>query len=1202
MSDIGPTVAPSAREETRDHAADAVATPDTSMYANLAPAPTPAEVAAIAWSAQEETSRRRHCPAVRGLYAFLRDAAHPYVTSKGDEKTNIIDQGDRVTYAMPPEMLPRFFTLLDACRAAGYPQHMSERQGTVAAPKTGIMLDYDIVTCLPRPALTERHYHRLVALVTSHLCRDVDLLGQLPPGPSGRRAVEMRLQFFFIEKTAAVELPAERVAKLAGTPALTALPAAGAKLYKYGFHILVPGVKVSRGYKKWLIREQEKDTSAAGIMRDLGCAGDPHRCLDTGSASVPTLFLGSCKRGGKPYALGAVYEVLLDAESAAPSAGTWAAAPVIRRVPPAEYEPYNLVHEMSLNYEAPPPEGRDAPFVPKYEFECRDSLQTQVEDWAHRTQGALLSAEELLASEHGLAELTLRDPQARQLHALLDLLPPEFCTARNRRRDVIYALANTSDTYRPIAEWFFQKNPGKWLDGGSDKLDTLWEEALRKKLAGGGERPLTDRSINFWAKEHNPQRYEEVMARSYFTILTKYVYDYGGSLEHYMVGKVLHAMLHTRFVVDVAYSVRGGQDYVWYEFVLPGTPMRAGEVWKWRRETDPDSLQVYLSDGFEGVMEQISDHLDERLRASENEDQAKYYKEIIRTFKGSRRRLFNDIFKNGVIRQARSLFRRRGFADDLDGDGTVRGVLNGVLVLGATTKFIDHFHEYLVSKYTKVCYYTFDPRTPMVKLVLKAFADVIPEPDAREKMLMFFAQSLNGLPKEGWMLIWDGGGQNGKTTVLRAVAKAIGEHYAKKFNIQIFVCDTEAADRPNSAFMVFKGIGFGYCEETNKAERLNTARLKQIVNPGEATGRDLNQKQETFTMTCNVVAATQFYFIIETADHGTWRRIGRYRSKIKFRKNPDPNNPYERKDDQRFVRSLPDEPEYQSAVLSLLVHYYERLEREFNGEIKNVRSPTIEKETEEYRVSQDATHRFISERVVLSEQAEPQPISSVASLYIEWYHANVDTKKLAPGVIVKDLENSILSKYLRPGLNRQMLLTGCRVLPNAEACLAPGEMYISEHEMRNASASQHDEAYAPMSDAEALRIATERWGAEWWAPRVPQADEDAAGPAAPDAAIAELLGGTAEAAADSADSSMDTGMGTGSDAAKGDNVGGASEEDWLFCNDDAALLEAERSQRKAPAVTDSDLGEIVDELIEQAVDIRPPARRGPAPSTDDLYA
>ena len=63
-----------------------------------------------------------------------------------------------------------------------------------------------------------------------------------------------------------------------------------------------------------------------------------------------------------------------------------------------------------------------------------------------------------------------------------------------------------------------------------------------------------------------------------------------------MVARVLHAMLGTKFVVDVADGRHGRHTYVWFEFVVEGQHARPGEVWKWRKDAELDELQLYLSE------------------------------------------------------------------------------------------------------------------------------------------------------------------------------------------------------------------------------------------------------------------------------------------------------------------------------------------------------------------------------------------------------------------------------------------------------------------------------------------------------------------------------------------------------------------------------------------------------------------------------
>ena len=1021
--------------------------------------PTPAETDALAWATIDEASQRKRCAGARGLNNFAREGIHTYTTPKGDDRTNIIDQGERTTYALGPEPLRQLFYHLEACRLEGSTAHFSERQGSAAVPHSGLMLDYDIVTTTRRPALSDRHYYRIAGALVAALQRDIDFTGALAR-PGGKKPLELRLHVFFIVKREAVPLAGET--------------------YKYGFHVLIPGVKLGRAYKKWLMRQFRAEPGVTATLAELGAVGDAAECLDQNSASVPVLFFGSCKRGAVPYGLGAALEVTLDL--GCDPGGGWTPPPVIRKLGGADLAGYNLVAELSLCAEADYDDGR-APLVPMLEFEARPEVLAKAQDWGDRSAGGAVPADELLLAEHTLSTLTLHNAEARHLHALLDLLGPEYYTDRGKWRDVIFALANTSEQYKPLAVWFSHKCPLKWADGGLAALDALWDDAVARRATS--ERPLTLRSISYWARTYDPARYAEVMERSYFTMLTGYVYDHGGRLQHYMFAKILEAMLGAKFCVDIDIGARGALTYCWFEFVLPGQSQRPGEVWKWRKEVEPDDVHIYMSEKLARVLDQIGEHIEEKRAGAADEDQGKYYKGLGKTFAMSKLNLYNDTFKNGVIRQANYLFRRRGFVEQLDRIPFLFGTLNGVLRLGPQCSLIDHFHEYPISRFTPVAFVRFDPRRPdpWHQLVLDAIADIIVEPDARDWIIYHAAQGLSGEPKEGLMLLWEGGGQNGKTSFLRWVAKALGP-YADKFNIQLMCSEREDADRPNSAMMKFKYLNYAYSEESNKAQSLNVARMKEMVNAGEVSGRDLNSKQETFTMKANVVAASQYSFIVNTTDHGTWRRLRHYTSKAKFRKNPDPGNPFEKKEDQRFVRQYPTDPQFQAAFLGILVHYYERLQSEHGGELKNVRSPTIEGESEVFRVGQDALHRWISESIVISpESSTDYPLGVLSGYYTEWYSANIERKRHVAGEIIKELESSAVGKHLRPAANRTLVLRGCRVLTPDEMTLRPGEELLVDVERRGARTAdewEHEVALAADTSAAAGR----RDGRRWWESRV----------------------------------------------------------------------------------------------------------------------
>lgn len=963
--------------------------------------PTPIDIDTLTWSSITESAQKKHCQGARALYQFLQGIEHICSTQKKDERTNIIDQGEKKTYAMPGESLVQLFKHLNTCRLENSITHFSEKQGD----QTGFMLDLDIITTNKLVALTDKHFYRLTGALFVSLQRDLKFDSSIQ-------------QYIFYTTRSSVD------------------PVDNDK-YKFGFHILLPGIRLDKLYKRWFLQKFKTEPALLSILNELG-AVEPETCLDQNSASVPVLFLGSCKAGAKPYNLSYAFEVWLEESMD----NTWISPPVIKPMNLKELDEYNLVAELSLVTEATYDSKK--PLIKKVGCGYKAEIERIINDWSSTTKQNTksISVDELLIADHSLSTLAMHNPEARYLHGLLDILTEDYCTDRNKWRNVVYALANTSDQYKALAVWFSQKCPEKWLDNGQEALDALWEDAIINKCT----KPLTIASISHWARTSNPEKYNSVMERSYFTILTEYVYGHGGKLQHYMIAKVLHVMLHNKFCVDVDTQ---SKKYCWFEFVLPGQPMRPGETWKWRKEVEPDDIHIYISEKLINILEKISEHIEEKKENSTSDSQTMYYKNLGKAFATSKNSMFNDTFKNGVIKQAMYIFRRRGFIEQLDMLPNLFGVGNGVLELGNPCKLIDYYHENPISKYTPINWLPFDDQNKWTKLVLGAIADIIVEPDVRNWILFHACQGLSRDTKEGLLLLFEGGGQNGKTSFLRWVAKALGP-YADKFNIQLLACEREEADKPNSAMMKFKYINWAYAEESNKAQSLNVARMKELVNAGEVSGRDLNSKQETFTMKCNFVVASQYSFIVNTTDHGTWRRLKHYTSKTKFCANPDPNNPYEKKDNQDFNLKYSSDPNFLSSMLSILSHYYERLQKEYGGELKNVPCPTLDIETELFRVSQDAIHRWICESIVVSPYNDVDyDVGTITNNYMDWYKIHIDRKAvITANTFIKEIMSSAISKYLKPAPNRNVVLKGCRIL-GTETSLREYEEYISIKESAN---------------------------------------------------------------------------------------------------------------------------------------------------------
>jgi hypothetical protein len=234
-------------------------------------------------------------------------------------------------------------------------------------------------------------------------------------------------------------------------------------------------------------------------------------------------------------------------------------------------------------------------------------------------------------------------------------------------------------------------------------------------------------------------------------------------------------------------------------------------------------------------------------------------------------------------------------------------------------------------------------------------------------------------------------------------------------------------------------------EETNRDEALNPAMVKKLVNPGDISNRDLHSKQRTFKVTSKMTLTTNHKPKMDIKDGGLKRRIFHYTYKCKFVSNPEPGT-YQRKGDPKFIKEYPDNPEFQSSLLSVLIYFYEILQTMYDGDLKKVPSPTIDRETEEFFNEHDLLGQFITERIVINmEEGNDYQLSTVAAHFIKWANEfrNIKVQQSIED-IGKDIEDSVmLSKFIETAPNNVKILRHCRIIQEKTDTLRVGEEYIS---------------------------------------------------------------------------------------------------------------------------------------------------------------
>jgi phage/plasmid-associated DNA primase len=942
-----------------------------------------------------------------------------YQTGNKDPNTNFIDRISGKTYNLPPNVADELLGLLNDCRRAGITNHIAERQFSSSITSSGIMFDADVYVdninpdC---PDFTTREYTRIGTRIAS-IATEVLLFDSLTADASASPSITTPL--FFIAKP---NQP-ERVTK------------AEAK-YKFGWHCIMPGLHVTKNAKREMNAKAEKDATIQSVFSKIG-AVDASKCIDQASSGVPVFQFGSCKPNATPYVLVAAFNVVLEFQHGC--------APELIPLNVAEIEKkYNLTAELSLTHTASYRDGT-VPLVTAY----------RVASSCDPSADEIVPADDFpdMMGPSSISTLAVCDAQARHLHKLLDILPPSYYTDYDKWRNVIYALAGTSADYYALAEWFSKKSEDKYDESA---LKQLWSTAATAEQT---DRCYTSRSIMYWAKQEDPDEFRKCSMKSYFMTLANEVYNYDGKIKEFCLAEMLSQMLEMKFVTDGDPTImRSREGLTWYEFVMPKDPQMPGQVYKWRNEGQaPDCLSIYISRQLAPVFDNIRDSIEEqRQRHEDDEALGKYYAGVQKAFKESRAKTQESAFKRNVIHEASLLFRKRGFLKSLDQTPYLIGVKNGILRLPTRDKpepqVIQEYHEYPITKSTRVEYVPFDPQNPSKwhKIVLDALSSTIPEPDARERIIMHWATGVYGGYKDAQTIVLHGGGSNGKTFLLTSVNNALGDDYATKLKMQLLSGGREDAEKPNSAFMRLKDRRCGFFDESAKGQMMNIPRLKELVNPSTASGRDLNGKEENIKMIATLSMATNYPLTMHgMTDDGTWRRLLYYTFKIKFCRDPDPEKPFERKKNGDYARDFVEREEYLEAFFSILIYFYQRLIVEYDGKAEDVPCPTIDRETNEFRTSQDTVHRFVCECIVIPKEPNEcdnaeevaaaaaidckseeyrNLLHSVAHTYGDWHNNIIGGCRYKMHEIADEIQQSALVKYLRRSANGTIYYEGFRVI------------------------------------------------------------------------------------------------------------------------------------------------------------------------------
>ena len=900
-------------------------------------------------------------------------------------------------YYIKPHIRTRFFEKLkDCCINDKLTLHFRERQHSDFDKKegSGIMYDFDLFQDSNKNELHEKPFIELFHIIIKIFIEVIDF--KEPLNTYAAIITKQKLVYNEVKKK-----------------------------YKNGFHIIIPGIQLTKQAKILLYNKLLESKDLQMYFAEYFNSPLTTETFDKNSNSVPVYYLYNCKEdSNEPYQLFNMYNIKYKNDLIVAQCSK---EDIINK--------YNIIGELSLNHQGE--------LIEMIYYDLKDEYHQQLLLQQHHFNKFESEKQRVEATFE--TERTDADENLDYYKTIvMDILDEKRAESYISWRDVIYALANINPAaphkYKSIAEMFSQRNQEKYDSAGFEKL---WDEATNSKSAN----KLTVASLIRWAMQDNKTKFNSLLSKDIKNTISHDVFYsenrvLNGQLYQYHFAYYIYHLFKHKFVCDVT-----KKDTEWYEFVLDRDAHTKGQVFKWRREIRPDNLYLYISNKLPEKINKVIETAEEQVKKyPEKTEQNDYITNRIQKLRSSAQKLYTTDFKKGIIREAEVLFRKRGFIHSLNTDQNVMGVGNGVLELSNNPKLIRNFHDYPVTLFTDIDYEKYVPLNPNTKLLINGLKDLFPddEQDAFHYLMYYLASCLDGKPKDSMIFIITGNGSNGKSFLAELVKSVLG-NYGKKMPLSFLTDSRSKASGADPSLMELKTARLAYYSESNKHEVLNTAKLKEITSQETLSGRGLYEEQSQFRPVCHHMVTTNYHFAIKTTDHGIWRRIVTYEFKILFTPSPNPDNKYEKKENTKFAQEFTYNDEIKKSFLSILVEYYKDLHTNHGGSLKNIMKPTIDKESNNYRNKEDIINRFIDD-VCIYSPGNKTCLSELIDKYECWYEFNVDkTGTPIKSEIEKQLENSKLTKYIEKTLSSR-ILKDIRILEDSldEDILSNNEKLLKE--------------------------------------------------------------------------------------------------------------------------------------------------------------
>ena len=524
----------------------------------------------------------------------------------------------------------------------------------------------------------------------------------------------------------------------------------------------------------------------------------------------------------------------------------------------------------------------------------------------------------------------------------------------------------------------FSKKSAKATGTDWGKLKSAWMRGFSRNTAGA---KLTMKSIHYWAREDNPEKYKELVEEDHIRFVQYRVDD-----THHHAALLLRRMYKGRFCASV--ESRKTEWYVFDERIHTWRHTNQGIELREKLSTEVADLVVHARMRLK--KKGWDDHCAKNSISGDNSiPDEDWYKNWGSTVDGGRfqilvkleKHLYSSDFKGCVMKEASELFCEEDFTNRLNMNQYLFVCKNGVIDLHneihdpATGKNKigvvfrpgkpDDYMSFLAGRNypdsEAIDYIPYNPEDPILDELMGFLSKIFPDEKMLAYVIRLMASCLEGANREQCYYTFIGIGGNGKSKLVDLMRYTFGD-YCSSLSATALTRKRPDSGAANPDIIGIKNKRFIYLQEPDEREPLNTSRMKQFSGEDVVEARGLFEDQQRFRITGKLFMMCNRLPPIHAMDRGTWRRIRVLLFGSKFVDGSDPElkagrpGVYARDNDLDAKLR-----QWREAWLGLLVHVYET--EYLVAGLEPVPS-FVTDESNKYKESFDQYGKFKAERIV----------------------------------------------------------------------------------------------------------------------------------------------------------------------------------------------------------------------------------------------